>query len=161
MSPARPTPQPFRRRRPSPRNAADFLTTLNPTLSSLAYYSILVGGRAVAIDKSLNAYVTGGICPATSGELKVGLQDVTVTKIVIMDDVAAHINASPSPVAHGANLTYTLSATSNGPDFGYNVYINDPLPAGTTFVSDNAGGWNLQCAGRGEPPVRSTALWAR
>jgi len=130
----------FPQKAPISQKCGGFLTTLNPTLSSLAYYSILVGGRAVAIDKSLNAYVTGGICPATSGELKVGLQDVTVTKIVIMDDVAAHISASPSPVAHGASLTYTLSATSNGPDFGYNVYINDPLPSGTTFVSDNAGG---------------------
>jgi len=58
-----------------------------------------------------------------------------VTKIVIMDDIAVHISASPSPVVHGANLTYTISATSNGPDFGYNVRIDDPLPAGTTFVS--------------------------
>ena len=130
----------FPQKAPITQKCGGFLTTLNPTLSSLAYYSILVGGRAVAIDKALNAYVTGGICPATSGGLKVGLQDVTVTKIVIMDDVAARISASPSPVAHGANLTYTLSATSNGPDFGYNVDIDDPLPAGTTFVSDNAGG---------------------
>src|SRR5205814_5050139 len=87
----------FPQKAPTSQKCGGFLTTLNPTLSSLAYYSILVGGRAVAIDKALNAYVTGGICPATSGVLKVGLQDVTVTKIVIMDDVAAHISASPSP----------------------------------------------------------------
>lgn len=130
----------FPQKAPIAQHCGGFLTTLNPTLSSLAYYSILVGGRTVAIDKSLNAYVSGGVCPATYGELKVGLQDVTVTKIVIMDDVAAHISASPSPVSHGANLTYTLSATSNGPDFGYNVHIGDPLPSGTTFVSDTAGG---------------------
>ncbi len=130
----------FPQKAPIGQKCGGFLTTLNPTLSSLAYYSILVGGRAVAIDKALNAYVTGGICPATKGELNIGGADVTVTKIVIMDDIAAHISASPSPVKHGANLTYTISATSNGPDFGYNVHINDPLPAGTTFVSDTAGG---------------------
>jgi uncharacterized repeat protein (TIGR01451 family) len=126
---------------PISQKCGGFLTTLNPTLSSIGYYSILVGGRAVAVDSALNAYVTGGICPATAGELKVGTTlDVTVTKIVIMDDIAVRIIASPSPVAHGANLTYTISATSNGPDFGYNVHLDDVLPAGTTFVSDNAGG---------------------
>lgn len=130
----------FPQKAPIPQHCGGFLTTLNPTLSYLAYYSILMGGRTVAIDKALNAYVSGGVCPATYGELKVGLGDVTVTKIVIMDDVAAHISASPSPVSHGANLTYTLSATSNGPDFGYNVHIDDSLPSGTTFVSDTAGG---------------------
>jgi uncharacterized repeat protein (TIGR01451 family) len=126
---------------PTSQKCGGFLTTLNPTLSSLQYYSVLVGGRAVAIDSALNAYVTGGICPATAGELKVGTSlDVTVTKIVIMDDLAVHISASPSPVAHGGNITYTISATSNGPDFGYNVHLDDVLPAGTTFVSDTAGG---------------------
>lgn len=131
----------FPQKAPISQKCGGFLTTFNPTLSSLQYYSILVGGRAVAIDKALNAYVTGGVCPATKGELKVGTYpDVTVTKIVIMDDIAVHVSASPSPVAHGSNLTYTLTATSNGPDFGYNVHLDDVLPAGTAFVSDNASG---------------------
>jgi uncharacterized repeat protein (TIGR01451 family) len=130
----------FPQKAPTSQKCGGFLITLSPTLSSIAYYSILVGGRAVAVDKSLNAYVTGGICPATAGELNLGSKDVTVTKLVIMDDIAVHASASPSPVAHGANLTYTLTATSNGPDFGSNVHLDDVLPAGTTFVSDNAGG---------------------
>lgn len=130
----------FPQKAPISAKCGGFLTTLSPTLSSLAYYSILVGGRAVAVDKALNAYLTGAICPATKGSLNVGLHDVSVTKIVIMDDIAVHISASPSPVAHGANLVYTISATSNGPDFGTNVHIDDAIPAGTTFVSDNAGG---------------------
>lgn len=130
----------FPQKAPISQKCGGFLTTLNPTLSSLQYYSILVGGRAVAIDKALNAYVTGGTCPATKGELNVGSHEVTVTKIVIMDDIAVHASASPSPVAHGANLTYAIAATSNGPDFGYNVHLDDVLPAGTTFVSDSAGG---------------------
>jgi len=65
---------------------------------------------------------------------------VTVTKLVIMDDIAVQVSASPSPIAHGANLTYTLTATSNGPDFGANVHLDAVLSAGTTFVSDNPGG---------------------
>src|SRR6185369_656930 len=75
----------FPQKAPVSQKCGGFLTTLNPTLSSIAYYSILVGGRAVAVDPALNAYVTGGVCPATAGELKVGTSlDVTVTKIVIM-----------------------------------------------------------------------------
>ena len=49
------------------------------------------------------------------------------------------MSATPSPVAHGSNLTYNLALTSKGPDFGVNVRLSDALPAGTTFVSYSAG----------------------
>jgi uncharacterized repeat protein (TIGR01451 family) len=92
----------------------------------------------VAVDKALNVYLTGfnfgGIQP-TPGAFSMG-NSFFVSKLVIMDDLTLGVSASPSlSVTHGSNLTYTLAATSMGPDFGYNVRIDDPLPAGTTFVS--------------------------
>lgn len=42
---------------------------------------------------------------------------------------------SPDPVSSGANLTYTLTATNNGPSNSTNTVITDPLPTGLTFVS--------------------------
>ena len=92
-------------------------------------------------DKALNVYLTGGAggnIPVTPGALnKRGKNgDVTVSKLVIMDDLALGISASPSSsVKHGSNLVYTLAVTSKGPDFGNNVRLDDPLPAGTTFLS--------------------------
>ena len=57
-----------------------------------------------------------------------------------MDDLALGLSGSSASAAHGGNFTYTIAVTSKGPDFGYNVRIDDPLPAGTTLVSYNAGG---------------------
>jgi uncharacterized repeat protein (TIGR01451 family) len=130
------------------RQYQKFVTTLSNSLDSISYYSTFfgTGGGAYdsgnfAIDKALNVYLTGasnGNVPVTTGALNKRDQgeDVFVSKLVIMDDLALGISASPSfSVKHGSNLTYTLAATSKGPDFGYNVRIDDPLPAGTSFVS--------------------------
>jgi uncharacterized repeat protein (TIGR01451 family) len=134
-----------------------FITTLSGSLGSIAYYSTYFGNRpyfvnAIAVDKTLNVYLAGstegGAIKPTSGALSTGTavnpggsEDIFVSKLVIMDDLTLGISASPSlSVKHGSNLTYTLSATSKGPDFGYNVRIDDPLPAGTTFVSSASNG---------------------
>ncbi len=56
---------------------------------------------------------------------------------------------APDPVAPGQDLTYTLSATNNGPSTATNVSVTDPLPAGVTFVSATpscTGTTTLTCA---------------
>ena len=46
------------------------------------------------------------------------------------------------PVTAGTTLAYAITVTNNGPDPADNVSWNDPLPAGTTFVSlASPGGW--------------------
>ena len=62
----------------------------------------------------------------------------------MLNDLALGVSGSSSAVVHGGNLTYTIAVTSKGPDFGYNVRIDDPLPGGTTFVSYNAVGGHAQ-----------------
>jgi uncharacterized repeat protein (TIGR01451 family) len=43
---------------------------------------------------------------------------------------------SPDPVTAGTDLTYTITATNNGPSSsGGDVTVTDTVPAGTTFVS--------------------------
>lgn len=42
---------------------------------------------------------------------------------------------SPDPVVAGAELTYTITVTNNGPSTAQDVVITDTLPAGTTMVS--------------------------
>jgi uncharacterized repeat protein (TIGR01451 family) len=61
-------------------------------------------------------------------------------------------------VAHGSNLTYTISVTSKGPDFGYDVRIKDTLPAGTTFVSYDAGGGACIAPTPGSPGTLNCTL---
>jgi uncharacterized repeat protein (TIGR01451 family) len=41
----------------------------------------------------------------------------------------------PNPVAPGGNITYSIRVQNCGPSSATNVSVNDPIPAGTTFVS--------------------------
>ena len=146
-----------------PRSFQDFVTTLSNTGSSIVYYSTYFGPYSsgqvgdIAVDKALNVYISGatlpGGIPITPGAIHTpgGSYDVFISKLVIMDDLALGISGSSSFVAHGGNLTYTLAVTSKGPDFGYNVRIDDPLPASTTLVAYNAGGGTCTA-----PPVGNT-----
>ncbi len=58
-------------------------------------------------------------------------------------DLAVTKVDSPDPVNAGANLTYTLTVSNNGPDPAGNASWSDTLPAATTFVSLSAvAGWS-------------------
>lgn len=50
-------------------------------------------------------------------------------------DLAITKTDTPDPVTAGMNLTYTITVTNNGPSSSTTAVMNDPLPAGTTFVS--------------------------
>jgi uncharacterized repeat protein (TIGR01451 family) len=58
-----------------------------------------------------------------------GGADLLITKVV----------DEPEPLV-GSNITFTLTATNNGPSNATGVVVNDLLPAGYTYVSDNGGG---------------------
>jgi uncharacterized repeat protein (TIGR01451 family) len=50
---------------------------------------------------------------------------------------------APDPVEAGANVTWTLTVSNEGPDDAANATLSDPLPAGTTFQSVSApAGWS-------------------
>jgi uncharacterized protein len=58
-------------------------------------------------------------------------------------DLAVSKIDTPDPVIAGANLTYTITVTNNGPDVASSVALTDTLPVGTTFVSlSSPTGWN-------------------
>ncbi len=61
--------------------------------------------------------------------------DTEPTSVTASADLAISKTATPNPVVHGENLTYTLTVVDNGPSAALNVRVVDPLPAGTTFVS--------------------------
>jgi uncharacterized repeat protein (TIGR01451 family) len=48
----------------------------------------------------------------------------------------------PSTVVPGTNATYSISVKNNGPSDAAGATMTDPLPAGTTFISEtHPGGW--------------------
>ena len=62
--------------------------------------------------------------------------------IVPVDNLALSLSATPSPVADGQDLIFTVGVTNNGPDQATEVNLQDTLPAGVTFLSatSNAAG---------------------
>src|SRR5258708_15751163 len=46
---------------------------------------------------------------------------------------------NPTPAA-GANVVFTITVTNNGPNNATSVVVNDFLPAGLTYVSDDGAG---------------------
>lgn len=54
-------------------------------------------------------------------------------------DLAVSVADSPDPVAAGTQLTYTVTATNNGPNPATSVQVVDTLPADVDFVSASPG----------------------
>ncbi len=52
-------------------------------------------------------------------------------------DLAVYAAASPSPAVSGANFAYVVTVTNAGPDTATNVFMNQTLPVGVTFVSSS------------------------
>jgi len=57
-----------------------------------------------------------------------------ITSVTPSADLAVAKNG-PATINAGANLTYTVTVTNNGPSDAGNVSLTDTLPADTTFVS--------------------------
>src|SRR6185436_7667618 len=66
-------------------------------------------------------------------------------EVVVLDtaqsaDLAITKSVSPPNPTLGQSITYTVTVTNNGPNMASGVVVNDFLPAGITYVSDNSGG---------------------
>jgi uncharacterized repeat protein (TIGR01451 family) len=67
-------------------------------------------------------------------------------------DLAVTMSGSPDPVRAGGNITYAITVRNAGPADAAGVVLDDPLPAGTTFVSlGAASGWTCST-----PPAGGT-----
>ncbi len=81
---------------------------------------------------------TTGADADASGFLRVKAASITLNKSATVQDQFGGNNAVP-----GATITYTIVATVSGAGSLNNLVINDPIPAGTTYV---AGSMTLQAA---------------
>ncbi|MBI5506159.1 MAG: DUF11 domain-containing protein, partial [Deltaproteobacteria bacterium] len=63
-------------------------------------------------------------------------EPTNVTAVANICNLSLTKTDGTDPVAPGANLTYTISVTNNGPDNAADVTIRDALDPNTTYVSD-------------------------
>ncbi|HWP45948.1 MAG TPA: FG-GAP-like repeat-containing protein [Candidatus Limnocylindrales bacterium] len=97
----------------------------------------------VTITVKVNPTAVGTItstATVTSNPPDSNLADNTAveTTTVTVTDLAITQSDSPDPVTVGANLTYTLVATNNGPSLATGVIVTDTLPVSVTYVSANS-----------------------
>src|SRR5260370_34710363 len=72
-----------------------------------------------------------------------------VTNVRVACDLKVTNSGSPSPVAAGANITYTQVVTNNGPSNCTSATFTEAFPVNTTFVSLSPvpAGWTCTTAG--------------
>lgn len=99
--------------------------------------------RSVSVDVGVPVNTADGVSltlnasTASLGNDPVPVNNVAsvTTAVVTRADLSITLTDSPDPVVAGTNLTYTATATNNGPSDAQGVNITLPLPAGTSFVS--------------------------
>ena len=70
----------------------------------------------------------------------------TTSRVIAIDTLDADVavtKSAPASVATGDTIDYSITVTNHGPAAATNLFLTDPLPAGTTLVSVDA---SWQCA---------------
>jgi uncharacterized repeat protein (TIGR01451 family) len=118
--------------------------TRSDVLAAGASYPVITLNALVS--QSAPATLTNIAAISGGGEANL-LNDTStdVASVVSSADMAVTLAASPNPVASGANITYTVVATDNGPSAADNATMVDAVPTNTTFVSlTTPAGWSCQ-----------------
>ena len=92
------------------------------------------------------------VTSATSDDVPSNNTASATTAITTSADVALTKAVTPAPWTAGSTVTYTLTATNNGPSTAAGVTLADPLPLGLTYVGSTPAGTctsansNVTCA---------------
>ena len=132
---------------------------INPTSrvtspSNQLFGANAIEGTASAGGSTANGNATFGFSQSGITELRItysnevnranpGFQFMNIHDISFdapVADVGIEKTASDLAPSVGSDITFTLTATNNGPDDAPAVTISDALPAGYTYVSDTGGG---------------------
>src|SRR5205085_2296783 len=85
---------------------------------------------------------TSTVSSTTSDPTNANNVTTTTTTVAAVVDLVVANSGAPSPVAAGANITYTQSVTNRGPSNAATVSFTQNVPANATFVSSTTpAGW--------------------
>ncbi|MFD2568564.1 beta strand repeat-containing protein, partial [Pseudotenacibaculum haliotis] len=91
-----------------------------------------VTGVPVGTSATLRWTITNGTCSSTD--------DVVLTNTIAQADLSIAKTVDDSTPNVGENIVFSLTVNNSGPDNATGVVVNDLLPSGYTYVSDNGGG---------------------
>lgn len=119
--------------------------------------------RTVVISAAVDPATAAGTALTNIGTVTSPTTDPTpadrvatvTTQVATVADLAVVVSPVTDPPVAGANQSFVISVSNNGPSNATNVVLRNPLPTGTTFVSatSNAG----TCALEGTDVVCSVA----
>ncbi len=91
--------------------------------------------------KETIAVDTAGVGTMVVGPMGSGqIDDIRIAADSPLIDLELTKDVDPAQVEVGEETTFTISVVNQGPDDATGVVVTDTLPAGLTYVSDNAGG---------------------
>jgi CSLREA domain-containing protein/uncharacterized repeat protein (TIGR01451 family) len=117
--------------------AATVTTSAANTVSFNLNFATAVSGGS-----SITATATATTSPLNTSEFSPCVTSSSLADLTISQ------SASPNPVIVGSNLTFTITATNNGPDAVTSAVVTDNLSASLAFVSCNSTGGGV-CGGAG------------
>jgi len=118
--------------------AAGTLTCANPTLAAGASATFTVVVNVTTGTASGTVITDTANVSATTPDSNPNNNSATTTVVVAtagQADMSVTSSASPNPVSDGNNITYTQTATNNGPAVATGATFTDVIPTHTTFVS--------------------------
>ncbi len=90
----------------------------------------------VTVLQTAPATLTNSATAGGGGEINISNDTASdPTNVASLADIAVTKNASASSVIVGSNVTFTITATNNGPSNATGVQVTDLLPTGLTYVS--------------------------
>ncbi|MBV8516276.1 MAG: DUF11 domain-containing protein [Acidobacteria bacterium] len=162
-------------------STADNVIVSDPTPAGLTFVSnsgactstypctlgTLTAGQSATItstyssDVSLNGNVTNtATVSSTTGDPDNSNDSASATTHVTPtanDADLSLIKSGPPSVTAGQNVTYTITVTNNGPLAANNIFVDDPTPAGVTFVANSGACTNSYPCGLGTLTAGQTA----
>jgi len=114
----------------------------NPTNNPALRRTINLTWRATAAGGA-GAVITGTAAISADSDVNPGNNSQSVNSTVSNSaDLRLTKIDTPDPVIGGGNVTYTLTATNDGPNDAGNLVLTDSLPGSSSFVSASGTGWS-------------------